>query len=280
MKIAISADSTASITQKEAKEMGIFILPLNVIVDGKEYHDDISINQDTLKDMMRGGSKITTSTPTIHEIHTYFDNIFAKGYEKVVHLTISSKLSSMYELFVVTCKEKYGDKVTVIDSLIGCSFMGNMVRKAKKLANEGKGVKEIKDEVLTYINKTDVYFIPESLTFLKRGGRVSPVVAAIGNLLQVKPVLKFYDGEIIKFETTRNTKKGFSRIFDMLKKANHDPKEYELHIADFDSTKYIDYVVEEAKKIFPEFNIVRTPIAINVCAHAGPGTIGIGMTKK
>ena len=106
MKIAISADSTCAIGQTEAKETGVYVLPLNVIVDGKEYHDGVSINQDALRDMMRGGSKINTSTPTPYEIETYFDNIFSQGYDKIIHLTISNKLSSMFDLFTVTCKEK------------------------------------------------------------------------------------------------------------------------------------------------------------------------------
>ena len=110
MKIAISSDSTCAISQAEAKELGIYILPLNVIVDGQEYHDGITINQDNLNTMMRKGSKIQTSTPTPYEIETYFDKIFNEGYEKIIHFTISSKLSSMYSLFTLTCKEKYGDK--------------------------------------------------------------------------------------------------------------------------------------------------------------------------
>ena len=92
MKIAISSDSTCAISQANAKEMGIYILPLNVIVDVKEYHDDIDINSEKLNKLMRGGSKIQTSTPTPFEIENYFDTIFAQGYDKVIHFTISSKL--------------------------------------------------------------------------------------------------------------------------------------------------------------------------------------------
>lgn len=280
MKIAISSDSTCAITQAEAKEIGIYVLPLNVIIDGNEYHDDITIHQDELTKMMRGGSKIQTSTPTPYEIETYFDRIFEAGYDKVIHFTISSKLSSMFSLFTVTCKEKYGDKIEVIDSLGVCSFMGNLVRRAKRLADEGKEAKEIVDEVKTYINQDEIYFVPESLTFLKNGGRVSPTVAMIGNMLGIKPLLKFSNGEIQKQGTVRTYKKAFSDAFELFKTKNLNPQDYEFHILEFDSMNAANEVKEMAKEAFPEYNIIITPISINVCAHCGPGTVGIGYCKK
>lgn len=280
MKIAISADSTCAIGQIEAKETGVYVLPLNVIVDGKEYHDGVSINQDALRDMMRGGSKINTSTPTPYEIETYFDNIFSQGYDKIIHLTISNKLSSMFDLFTVTCKEKYQDRVEVIDSLSVCSFMGNLVRKGKDLVDKGRVFDEIVNSIKEDINSNEIYFIPESLTFLKRGGRVSPAVAMIGNLIGIKPILRFNDGEILKFGSTRTIKKGYNEIFQIFKDKNFDPSEYEMHIIEFDCVELCDDVIAKAKELFPKFEIKRTTISINVCAHCGPGTIGIGMSKK
>ncbi len=280
MKIAISSDSTCSISQKTAKEMGIYILPLNVIVDGKEYHDDITIHQDELNTMMRKGSKIQTSTPTPFEIENYFNKIFADGYDKIIHFTISSKLSSMFNLFTLTCKEKYGDKIEVIDSLGVCSFMGNLVRRAKRLADENQEFDKIVNEVKSYINTEEIYFIPESLTFLKNGGRVSPAVALIGNMFGIKPLLRFHDGEIIKHGTVRTYKKAFTEIISIIKEKNLDPKEYELHVVEFDAVEPANEISNMIEKELPEYTISKTPISINVCAHCGPGTVGLGYCKK
>lgn len=280
MKIAISADSTCSISQLSSKEMGIYILPLNVIVDGKEYHDDVTINQNQLRDMMRGGNKIQTSTPTPYEIETYFDNIFAQGYEKIVHFTISSKLSSMYSLFTVTCKEKYGDKIEVIDSLGVCSFMGNIVRHAKKMCDSGSSFDEIVNSSKDRINKDEIFFVPESLTFLKNGGRVSPTVALIGNMLGIKPLLRFHDGEILKHGTVRTYKKAVNDILEIFKGRDLNKDEYEFHVIEFDSNNSAVEVKEMIKKAYPDFDITITPISINVCAHCGPGTVGFGYCKK
>ena len=278
--IAISADSTCAISQEQAKELGLFILPLNVIVDGNEYHDGIDIDNTTLAKYMRGGSDIKTSTPTPYELEQFFDNILSKGYDKIIHFTISNKLSSIYDMFTIQCKERYGDKVIVINSLSVCSFMGNIVLNALNLVKEGKDVDYIVANSKEHIGVEDIFFIPESLTFLKKGGRVSPTVAAIGNLLGIKPVLKFVNGEIQKFDTTRSVKKYISVIFDHYKNQNYNPNEYEIHIIEFDSGISTKLLKEAVEKEFNQFSVKTSPISINVCAHCGPGTIGIGFTKK
>lgn len=280
MKIAISADSTCAISQNESKKIGIYILPLNVIVDGQEYHDDITINQEKLNVMMRKGSKIQTSTPTPYEIETYFDNILKEGYDKIIHFTISSKLSSMYSLFTVTCKEKYGDKIEVIDSLGVCSFMGNIVKHAKRLTDDNIDFESVVKESKDRINKDQIYFVPESLTFLKNGGRVSPAVAVIGNMLGIKPLLKFSDGEIGKQGTVRTYKKAFIDIIEMFKQNKLNPDEYEFHIIEFDASDAAEELKKMVENTFPKFDISIYPISINVCAHCGPGTVGLGYCRK
>ncbi|HKM02567.1 MAG TPA: DegV family protein [Bacilli bacterium] len=183
MKIAISSDSTLAITQKEAKELGIYVIPLNVIVDGKEFHDDIDITRDELIAFMRANKRISTSTPSPFEIEEYFNAIFKEGFEQIVHFTISSKLSSMFDLFTNTCRELYGDKVIVINSSSLCHFMANHVLAAKKWRDEGATALEIKDMFEKRVNSEYAIFIPESLTYLKNGGRVSPAVPQLATLL-------------------------------------------------------------------------------------------------
>ena len=280
MKIAISSDSTCSISQKEAKDLGIYILPLNAIIDGEEYHDDITINQEKLNEMMRSGCRVQTSTPTPYEIETYFDKIFSEGFEKIIHFTISGKLSSMYNLFSLTCKEKYGDKIVVVDSLSVCSFMGNLVKRAKFLNDNLTDLENILLDINNRINKDEIFFVPESLTFLKNGGRISPAIAAVGNMLGIKPLLKFSNGEISKQGMVRTYKKAFNEVIEMYKQKQLDKNEYEFHVITFDSNEAGKEVTKIISEAFPEFNITHSPISINVCAHCGPGTIGFGYCKK
>ncbi len=281
-KILISCDSTCALPRDEAKKIGLPILPLNVIVDGVEYHDGIDINIDQLNQMMRGGKSIKTSTPTPVEIDNFFDHIFKEeDPDVIIHFTISSKLSSMFNLFTNHCKERYGDKVVIVDSLAVCCYMLNHVLTAKKLAEEGKSVEEILASFQNRVGTEDVTFIPETLTYLKRGGRISPAVATIGNLLGMKPVLGFINGAIEKKTTTRNIKSAIANIYQDYKKKNYDPAKYELGIIVFDTKESTLEVAKKcAEEICPEFHYAFHNISINVCAHCGPGTIGIGMHKK
>ena len=175
-KILISCDSTCALPRDEAKKIGLPILPLNVIVDGVEYHDGIDIDPDQLNQMMRGGKSIKTSTPTPVEIDNFFDQIFKEeDPDVIIHFTISSKLSSMFNLFTNHCKERYGDKVVVVDSLSVCVYMLNHVLTAKKLAEEGKSVEEILCGFITrFIGKVAsafdvVYMIDADLPASKGG---------------------------------------------------------------------------------------------------------------
>lgn len=279
-KVAISCDSTSAISQSEAKKLGIFVLPLNVIVNDIEYHDGIDIDNPKLAVLERNNGVIKTSTPTFLEMENFFDNIFAQGYDKVIHLTISSKLTSIFNMFTLGCKERYGDKVIIIDSFSACRFMGNLVLHAKKMLDNGETVEAIVKEIENRKGIEDVYFIPETLTYLKRGGRISPAAASVGNLLGIKPVLRFVDGGIDKYGTTRAVKQVLPQIIAIFKSKNLSPEEYELHIVEFDCDMITKVVYDILKEQLPEYNIVLSPISINVCAHTGPGTIGIGFTKK
>ena len=281
MKIAISSDSSLAIRQVEAKERGIFVLPLNVIVDGHEYHDDIDIDLDKLMPMMRKNSRVTTSTPTPFEIEQYFNAIFEKGYDHVIHFTISGALSSMPELFKVQTEQNWPGKVTVIDSRAVCYYMAEHVLTAKEMADAGASVEEIVKVFEARRSCTDIIFIPESLTFLKNGGRISPTVAALGNLIGLIPILGFVDGSIIKIGATRNAKKSITEFLDKLIAENYDPALYNFNIVSFDlKDSTYEYIAKMIHEKLPEFELRHTPLSINVAAHTGPGTFGIGISKK
>ncbi len=279
-KIAISSDTTCALDRNIAQKLGLFLLPLNVIVDGVEYHDGIDISVDELAKKMRANSDIKTSTPTPYEIEQYFNQIFALGYEKIIHFTISSHLSSMFTLFTTQCQEKYGDKVIVIDSLSVCSLMLSNVLTALEMCKRGASVEEIVATCKARASEGIIYFIPENLNALKKGGRVSPAVATIGNFIGLKPVLIFKDGKIEKDGTTRKVKQVLEEKVKLLKE-NYSSEKYDFIIVCFDTNPgLVDGLQQLVKEMIPEAKAYLSPLSINVCAHAGPGTIGIGVAPK
>ncbi|MCH5180892.1 MAG: DegV family protein [Erysipelotrichales bacterium] len=282
IKTIVTCDSTIAISPEKAKEYDLRVLPLNVIVDNVEYHDGVDINYIELAKMMRDGKVIKTSTPTPYEIEQFFDKLFEEGYEKIVHFTISSKLSSMFDLFTNTCQNKYGDKVVIVDSLSVMSFMLTSVLTAKKLIEkDNMPIEKALEIVKANISDFEVVFIPESLTFLKRGGRISPAVAFFGNLIGLKPVLGFVDGAITKIGTTRNIKVTLKETALRYAEMKKDPEIYKVAIASVDANPaLIEFIEKLVKEYLPEYECTTDGFSVNVEAHAGPGTIALIMERK
>lgn len=282
-KIVVSCDTTIAMSKSKIDELGLNVIPLNTIADGVEYHDTVDIDAEKLCELMRNGAKISTSTPTIGEIEEYFDRLFEESKaDVIIHFTISSKLSSMFSLFTTVCEERYGDKVKVIDSHSICCFMANQVLYAKQLVEEGLDVNEIIKKVSELKDKESVIFIPESLEYLKRGGRISPAVATIANLIGVLPILTFKDGVVGKQGVTRTVKKAFMSNFEEWNKNIPSFKEdYVLVVLSAsDDFEKINKAKEILDIINPGMEIIFRNLSLNVTAHTGPGVIGLGIMKK
>lgn len=282
-KIIVSCDTTIAMSKSKIDELGLNVIPLNTIADGVEYHDTVDIDAEKLCELMRNGAKISTSTPTIGEIEEYFDRLFEESKaDVIIHFTISSELSSMFSLFTTVCEERYGDKVKVIDSHSFCCFMANQVLYAKQLVEEGLDVDEIIEKVSELKDKESVIFIPESLEYLKRGGRISPAVATIANLIGVLPILTFKDGVVGKQGVTRTVKKAFMSNFEEWNKNIPSFKEdYVLVVLSAsDDFEKINKAKEILDIINPGMEIIFRNLSLNVTAHTGPGVIGLGIMKK
>lgn len=281
MKIALSTDTSCTISKELAKELNIFVFPLNVIVDGEEFLDGVTIDQTQLCSDMRGNKNIKTSTPPPSSVIEYFNEIFAQGYDYVVHFTISSKLSSMNQLFNNISNSEFEGKIIVIDGYSVASHMLSHVLYTHDELSKGRDINEIQKLIDERNNSGCICcFIPESLTALKNGGRISPAIAAIGNMIGLKPVIALADGELVKDGMTRNSKKAFADKLTSLYQ-DHDIDKYDYSVCSFDGNEQlVNFVCKHIENNFEGYKIKVQPIAINVCAHCGPGTVGIIVTPK
>lgn len=279
MKIKISADTSCLINSEVLKKNNISEFPLNVIVNEVEYLDGVSINQDELLKYMNSDAVIKTSTPPPGVIIEYFEKLFEE-YDHVIHFTISSKLSSMYSLFTNIANEYFEGKLTVIDSYSGSSLMLSHVFYAKEEVEKGTDITTICQNIEQRKKDNFIWLIPKNLTTLKKGGRVSPAIAAVGNVLGLKPVLSFVDGALVKDGMTKSMKKAFYEKID----ANYEncsKENYDYTIISFDGDENVvnmlaDYIDKKANG----YEVIKGIIPINISAHCGPGTIGILVTPK
>lgn len=280
MKVLVSTDSSCLINNEMLKKYEINVFPLNVIIDGEEFLDNVTINQEQLCEAMRSGKNIKTSTPAYGTIIEYFDNLFSKGYDHIIHFTISSKLSSMYNLFETIAKDEYEGKLTVIDAYSVSSEMLSHVLYAYDEVQKGTNVEDIYNNVEKRKSVSSVYFVPENLTALKNGGRISPAIAAIGNTIGIKPLIVLQDGGLEKNKMIKNTKHTLSDKIDELVK-EYNPVDYDYTIVSFDpKPSTLEYIYNHMVEVLGKENIIEGIVPINVCAHCGPGTIGILATPK
>lgn len=279
MKILISTDSSCLISKDTFKRYDISVFPLNVLIDGKEYLDGVSIEQKELYELMKENKIIKTSTPPMGVVIEYFEQLFLKGYDKIIHFTISSKLSSMYSLFK-TVSASFDDRLIIIDSYSVSSAMLSLVLYFNDELSLGNSIEEILEKIEDRKNRNTIFFIPENLTALKNGGRISSTVAIIGNTIGLKPVITLKDGELVKESMTRNMKLTFYENIDkFIEKNNVD--EYDFTIVEFGSKEIIVSAIENyINQKIGENKVIKGSIPINVCAHCGPGTIGLLITPK
>ena len=280
MKILISADTSCVINYGVLKKNNVSVFPLNVIIDEEEFLDGVTIDQNKLKDDMRANKAIKTSTPPLGLVIEYFENLFALGYDHIIHFTISSKLSSMFNLFSGVALNHFPGKLTIIDSYSLSTGMLNNVLYAKDEVEKGTSIDEIVAQIEKRKHEGTIFFIPENLTALKNGGRISPAIAAIGNTIGLKPVISLVEGELVKTAMTTVVKKAF---FDRLNKiiSEYPTTEFDYSLVGFDAKEAIfDAIFDNLTKLLNGVEAIKGVIPINVCAHCGPGSIGVCISPK
>lgn len=280
MRVLISTDTSCLLNYEMLQKYNISIFPLNVIVDGNEFLDSVTINQETLCNDMKSNKIIKTSTPPMGVVVEYFEGLFKKGYDKIIHFTISSKLSSMHSLFSTVSSNYFDNNIIVVDSMAFSTVMLEQVLYTYETIKKGIDIDTIIKQLIERRKDEKLYFIPENLNALKNGGRISPTAAVIANTIGIKPVLSLTDGELVKEGITKNVKSAFVKRIDELLKVC-PVEHYDYTIVNFYAKESVlNSIKEYFNCVVGESRVIMGIVPINLCAHCGPGTIGVSVTKK
>lgn len=288
MKVAIMTDSNSGITQSEAKELGIFVLPMPFTIDGQEYKEDIDLTQDEFYDKLMNGAEVFTSQPATGEVTAFFDCIL-KDYDQIVHIPMSSGLSgSCQTAMMLADDEAYKGKVFVVDSQRISVTQKWDVFDAMTLAKQGKSAQEIYDILMENKLNASIYITVNTLEYLKKGGRITPAAATLGGLLKIKPILTIQGEKLDSFQKTRTMQKAAKIMIEALRHdiqeridpTHEDMSDARIMIAyTYDRDQALEFK-KEVEEAFPNHDIICDPLSLSVACHIGPHSLAIAACKK
>lgn len=286
MRIAVVTDSNSGITQAQGKELGIRVLPMPFMIDGKEYFEDISLTQQEFYDKMAEDLDISTSQPSPESILGLWDEIFeAYDYDEIVHIPMSSGLSGSCQTALVLA-EDYDGRVQVVNNHRISVTQRQSALDAVRMAKEGMSAAQIKDELERTGSQSTIYITVDTLKYLKKGGRITPAAAALGTLLRLKPVLTIQGEKLDAYAKARTMKQAKSMMISALRhdlETRWDDKEAKnshLEIAHTNSEEAAFQLKEELLVLFPGADIHVDPLSLSVACHIGPGALAIAAVKK
>ena len=283
-KVAIVSDSNSGITQAQAKELGITILPMPFFINEKTLYEDIDLDQEGFYKLLTEDADISTSMPLVGNVIDIWEGLL-KEYDEIVHIPMSSGLSGSCDTAIMLAQE-YDGKVQVVNNQRISVTQRQSVLDAIALAEKGFGAEEIKNILEREKMESSIYIMVDTLYYLKKGGRITPAAAALGTLLKLKPVLQIQGEKLDAFAKARTVKQAKSIMIDAMKNdfenRFHDPEGKNIYLEmaytyDLAAAEAFKKEVEEA---FPGMEIVMNPLSLSVSCHIGPGAIAIACSKK
>lgn len=287
MKTAIVTDSNSGITQSLAKELGIYVVPMPVLIDGEQYFEDISLSQDQFYDKLKSDAQVSTSQPSAFDVGELWNKLL-KDYDKIIHIPMSSGLSETCRTLSHLAESEYAGKVYVIDNQRISITMRRSVDDALNMLKNGKTAEEIRDWLTETKMQSSIYIMVDTLKYLKKGGRLTPAVAAIGTLLKIKPVLQIQGEKLDQYAKVRKLADAKSTMINAVKhdmdtrfKELRNAGKMTLAIAHTQNDEEAKIFCDEIKAAFPdvEFTYID-PLSLSVSCHIGPGALAIGATVK
>ena len=282
-KIAIVTDSTAGISQIEAKKYGIEVVPANLMYKGKIYRDGIDLDYQKAYEFLKDEEEpFSTSAPSAGDFLKAYRESALKS-EEIICITLSSKLSATYdsarmakELFL---KENSNFKLEVIDSTSATVSHTMLVFSAIKMSEEGKSFEEAVKTIESLRDKAKTFLVLETIRYLYRSGRIPQVASKIGALLPFKPIIKVSEGKLHLFGMVSSKEKGVDKIITILKE-NIAPDCQQIGITHSNILKEAETLRDKVRQIFPSKEIFIIECSPAISYIAGPGALGIGFYEK
>lgn len=282
-KVAIVTDSNSGITQEQGKELGIFVIPMPFFIDGQLYLEDITLTQEQFYEKLGADSDISTSQPSPGDVMDLWDKVLDE-YDELVCIPMSSGLSSTCDT-ARSLSMDYDGKVEVVDNQRISVTQTQSVFDAMKLRDEGKSAAEIREILEAEKLQASIYITVDTLKYLKKGGRITPAAAAIGTVLNLKPVLQIQGEKLDAFSKVRGWKAAKKTMLNAIEKDLNErfadvKDQMLLGMAYTCSKEDAQEWKQEIMDRFPGYELIEAPLSLSVACHIGPGAMAVTCIKR
>ncbi len=284
-RIAVVTDSNSGITQAQGKALGIRVLPMPFYINDELFFEDVTLTQEEFYRRLEEGADVKTTQPAPGDVTALWDEVL-QDHDALVYLPMSSGLSSSCDTAVMLAQD-YGGRVEVVNNQRISITLRRSVEDAMALAEAGKSAREIRELLEAVKFDSDIYITVDTLKYLKKGGRLTPAAAAIGTVLNLKPVLRIKGEKLDAFAKTRGWKAAKKTMIDTARQVlDRDfptcggPEDMRIDAAYSGSEEEAREWLEELRAAFPGWPIEMDPLSLSVACHIGPGARAVTLTKS
>lgn len=284
--IGVVTDSNSGITPEMGENLGVMVLPMPFFIDGVCYYENVTISREEFFDKMKNDADITTSQPVPADVMALWDKAL-KNYEQIIYIPMSSGLSGSCSAAISMADEYYKDRVFVVDNGRVSTPMHRSVLDALELIDEGYNAEEIKSILENSKGDMIIYVGVQTLKFLKNGGRISPATAAIGTILNIKPVLQFDVGTLDTYAKCRGFNSSKKTMLDAMHhqfettfKDAYDNNDVYLLAASSAPDDITKQWKEQIEQSFPGMPVLCDNLSLSLSCHIGYDGLGIACSCR
>lgn len=283
-RIAVITDSNSGINFEDAKELGIKVLPMPFLIDGKTYFEEISLSQEEFFKKLENDVDISTSQPSPESVMKIWDEALEEA-DEVVYIPMSSGLSSSCHTALMLADD-YDGKVQVVDNQRISVTQRQSVLDAMELAKRGLTAVQIKEKLEKVKFESSIYIMLDTLKYLKKGGRITPAAAAFGSALRLKPVLTIQGEKLDAYTIAKTKKQGVKKMLaaiedDINKRFGGTDHMENIHM-EIAHTKNPEAAEDLKQQIIEKFGVTEVdlyPLSLSIACHIGPGSIAVACSK-
>ena len=280
--IAVVTDSNCGMSMEQAKALGLYMLPMPFFMNGKEFLEEVDMNQEEFFSRLEADPtiKVSTSQPSVESITTLWDELL-KDHDEIVHIPMSSGLSSSCQTASMLADD-YEGRVRVVNNQRISGTLRYSAIEALQQAKNGMSAAEIGDWLEKVRFDSSIYITVATLKYLKQGGRITPAAAAIGTMLKLKPVLQIQGEKLDSFAKARTMAQAKKIMTQAVRDdiANRFGENINLDVIHSDNLAAAEEFRKEALETFPNLKEVNIfPLSLSVSCHIGPGSLAFTCSK-